>query len=77
MTFSVAESKYSKLSNLFSHNSYGTPAKTITSQTPFTFNGVREPRNGKATFFCVAQGVQGHAPWDILKNKLRWAKIAI
>ena len=40
MTFSVAESKYSKLSNPFSHNSYGTPGKTIIGQAPFTFDGV-------------------------------------
>ena len=40
MTFSIAESQYSKLSNLFSQNSYGTPGKKIMSQTPFTFDGV-------------------------------------
>ena len=54
MTFSIAESKYSKLSNPFSHNSYGTPGKTIISQTPFAFNGVLQATKRQGYIFCAA-----------------------
>ena len=54
MTFSVAESKYSKLSNPFSHNSHGTHGKTIISQIPFTFDGVLRATKRQGYIFCAA-----------------------